>query len=166
VVAGDTPILVHNCGGGGINFSSAKQALRDWAANNAFMHRITFKPMDVWLSNSRLANSLNGEAPAANYTVGDLRNILHGNDLRTASTAAISRLDDEQLMNSVNNPGDGQFMAFNIQESPDDPLTLGQGNHRMEALLAAADDPDSEIADATPIFINDNVQHIPWPNWW
>jgi hypothetical protein len=69
-------------------------------------------------------------------------------------------------MNSVNNPGDGQFMAFNIQESPDDPLTLGQGNHRMEALLAAADDPDSEITDATPIFINDNVQHIPWPTWW
>jgi RHS repeat-associated protein len=86
--------------------------------------------------------------PVANATVSDLTGLRPGNALEARKTAAINRLSDQQLLDSVFEPFDGQHIATYRGEN-----TIAQGNHRARALMRRADDPLSSIQWDTPIFI-------------
>lgn len=137
VIAGNTPVLVHNCGGA---LSNAYNRVK-WLLNIPRVLR----------NNRALANSLDGVPPEPNATVRDLLDFKPGNAQRSGKLVNASARSDEDLLNSVFNPSDNQFIAT----TPSMPNTIFQGNHRVYQLLQRAADPDNlNITYDTPIFIN------------
>jgi RHS repeat-associated protein len=128
-----TDVLVHNCGGGFFAYAVRQVRLARG-----------------WLSDRALARSLGGEAPEANATVGDLRDITPGNAQIPIKAEDAASRSDEELLRSVFYPENGHYMVTD----PNDPFTLLNGNHRMYQLIQRAEDPNSSITWDTPIFIN------------
>ncbi|MFC7586075.1 RHS repeat-associated core domain-containing protein [Nonomuraea antimicrobica] len=100
---------------------------------------------------NRLVNrSLGGSAPAPNATVRDLLDLKAGNPQYGGRAAGASKRSDAELLQSVFQPRDGQYMAVH----PRYPGTILQGNHRRMSLIHRAEDPGSEITLDTPVFVN------------
>lgn len=99
--------------------------------------------------NWHLSLKLAGKAPPPNATVRDLTKLAPGNPARSGKITNAGHRSDEDLMKSVFQPQDGQFMAVHASV----PGTLLQGNHRRLELLRRAADPLSDISLDTPIFI-------------
>ncbi|PKW26611.1 RHS repeat-associated protein [Phycicoccus duodecadis] len=87
-------------------------------------------------------------APEANATVRDLLKVAPGNGKEATKAASAASRTDQELLDSVFTPRDGEHMA-----TYPDGRTLAQGNHRRYELLNRAVDPSSEIQWDTPIFI-------------
>lgn len=147
VIAGNTPVLVHNCG------SSVRQmigAIRN-KANDTYLGRLLMgRPMEPWRSNRALHRQLGGSAPDANATVRDLLDLMPGNPANSYKVASASGRDDAELLASVFTPRDGQYIA--VYEGR--PGVIGQGNHRAMELIARAEDPNSSIEWDERIFIH------------
>ncbi|WP_159050792.1 hypothetical protein [Streptomyces sp. IMTB 1903] len=126
-------------------------AARNWANDTYIGRRLAGRPMEPWKSNRALHRSLDGERPPANAVVGDLRELRLGNPSIGYKDANAKRRSDEDLVNSVFAPRDGQYISTHT----DRPGVIGQGNHRAMELLSRAEDPDNdEIHLTTPIFIH------------
>jgi RHS repeat-associated protein len=136
VLAGEATLLAHNCGVLSNAYHEAKRLINVPRA---------------WLDNRALARSMGGEPPAPNATVRDLTGMTPGNRQRPEKLVHANARSDADLLNSVFNPSDKQFIATN----PSMPNTILQGNHRAYQLqLRAADDANKNIMWDTPIFIN------------
>ncbi|MEU8804883.1 polymorphic toxin-type HINT domain-containing protein, partial [Spirillospora sp. NPDC048819] len=149
VLAGSTSVLVHNsCG------PSLRQAIGSIRnkANDTYLGRLLMRrPMEPWRSNRRLHRALGGAAPEPNATIQDLAALVPGNPSISYKAAnAVTRSDDD-LMASVFNPRDGQYIATYTGR----PGVIGQGNHRaMELLRRAADPNNDNIRWNTKIFVH------------
>jgi type II secretory pathway component PulK len=145
VVAGETPVLVHNCGSA---LRQAIGALRN-RANDTYLGRLLMgRPMEPWRSNRVLHRQLGGAAPEPNATVRDLLDLTLGNDPIPYKAASAGGRDNADLLASVFTPRDGQYIATYRG-------VIGQGNHRAMELIARAADPGNEgIQWSTRIFIH------------
>lgn len=107
--------------------------------------------MEPWKSNRALHRSLNGARPPENAVVADLEELGRGNGTIGYKDVNAKRRSDDDLINSVFAPRDGQYISTYVGN----PGVIGQGNHRAEELLKRAKDPDNEnIEMNTPIFIH------------
>ncbi|TQM01087.1 RHS repeat-associated protein [Actinoallomurus bryophytorum] len=100
--------------------------------------------------NREMFNRLGGKAPQSNATIRDLLKLKEGNPSWKARAASASSRSDAELLQSVFQPMDGQYMAVH----PLYPGMILQGNHRRRELLNRVDDLNSGISLETPIFIN------------
>ncbi|MFD6229463.1 hypothetical protein ACFWFZ_21715 [Streptomyces sp. NPDC060232] len=143
--AGPSPLSIQE------RMRQAVGAARNWANDTYIGRRLAGRPMEPWKSNRALHRSLDGERPAANAVVGNLRELKLGNPSIGYKDANAKRRSDEDLVNSVFAPRDGQYISTHT----DRPGVIGQGNHRAMELLSRAEDPDNdEIQLTTPIFIH------------
>jgi RHS repeat-associated protein len=127
-----------------------------------FFKKITFKlsrwKEPLWYVGTKLVvhdnrvmfRKLGGGVPQSNATVRDLMKLKEGNPVWEARAESASGRSDTDLIQSVFQPRDGQYMAVH----PVYPDTILQGNHRRRELLSRAEDPTSEISLDTPVFIN------------
>ncbi|MER6333650.1 hypothetical protein ABT298_30870 [Streptomyces sp. NPDC001034] len=124
---------------------------RNWANDTYLGRRLTGRPMEPWKSNRALHRSLNGARPPENAVVADLEELGRGNGTIGYKDVNAKRRSDDDLINSVFAPRDGQYISTYVGN----PGVIGQGNHRAEELLKRAKDPDNEnIEMNTPIFIH------------
>ncbi|WP_369182975.1 polymorphic toxin-type HINT domain-containing protein [Streptomyces sp. Y1] len=131
VLAGATPVLVHNCPGGG-----------------GFLSRIFGR-------GSKAADIVH----EPNATVGDLRGIghdnvdSHGSWRSDPQKAGMARsMSDEQLLKSTTQPTGGEFSL--LRYHAEDNYMI-EGNHRMAELLRRAASPNHPgITFDTPIYIH------------
>jgi RHS repeat-associated protein len=127
-----------------------------------FFKKITFKlsrwKEPLWYVGTKLVvhdnrvmfRKLGGGLPQSNATVRDLMKLKEGNPVWEARAESASGRSDTELIQSVFQPRDGQYMAVH----PVYPDTILQGNHRRRELLSRIEDPTSEISLDTPVFIN------------
>ncbi|MEV5747947.1 hypothetical protein AB0L00_09020 [Actinoallomurus sp. NPDC052308] len=121
----------------------------------AFIHWMRLGPVRglacqlARFDNRILAHSRNG-APEPNARVGDLLALRPGNPPYKGKTARATSREDAELLRSVFQPLDGQFLAMHRLYAG----AILQGNHRRYELLRRAGDPESKISFDTPIFIN------------
>ncbi|WP_280701498.1 RHS repeat-associated core domain-containing protein [Kitasatospora sp. GP82] len=131
VLAGTTPVLVHNCPSGGGFLSKL-------FGKSGKSEPVTYEP---------------------NATVGDLRGIGHdnvdenGNWRSDPFKAGVARsLDDGQLVRSTTRPNtnDMDLLRYHAEDN-----YMIEGNHRMAELLSRAADPNNKnITYDTPIYIH------------
>lgn len=69
----------------------------------------------------------------------------HGTD--ESRLAGLRKLSDDDFLNAVNNPRDGEYVTLN------DRNTVVQGNHRVAELARRADDPSSSIQWSTRVTV-------------
>jgi RHS repeat-associated protein len=100
--------------------------------------------------NRVMFRKLGGRVPQPNATVRDLMKLREGNPAWETRAASAKGRSDAELMQSVFQPRDGQYMAVH----PVHPGTILQGNHRLRELLSRVEDPASDISLDTPVFIN------------
>ncbi|MFJ3216604.1 RHS repeat-associated core domain-containing protein [Kitasatospora sp. NPDC086801] len=132
VLAGTTPVLVHNCPAGGGGFFSR-----------------------IFGGGSKAADA----AHEPNAAVGDLRGIghdnvdAHGNWRSDPQKAGMARsMSDEQLLKSTTQPTGGEFSL--LRYHAEDNYMI-EGNHRMAELLRRAASPNYPgINFDTPIYIH------------
>ncbi|MFJ1838511.1 hypothetical protein ACIOJ9_32155 [Streptomyces sp. NPDC088175] len=126
-------------------------AARNWANDTYLGRLLAGRPMEPWKSNRALHRSLDGARPPANAVVADLEKIGRGNGVIGYKDVNAKLRPDEDLINSVFAPRDGQYISTHV----DKPGVIGQGNHRAEELLKRAKDPHNpNIEMSTPIFIH------------
>ncbi|GAA2451460.1 hypothetical protein GCM10010433_61870 [Streptomyces pulveraceus] len=126
-------------------------AARNWANDTYLGRLLAGRPMEPWKSNRALHRSLDGARPPANAVVADLEKIGRGNGVIGYKDVNAKLRPDEDLINSVFAPRDGQYISTHV----DNPGVIGQGNHRAEELLKRAKDPHNpNIEMSTPIFIH------------
>ncbi|KIF00458.1 hypothetical protein PL81_41210 [Streptomyces sp. RSD-27] len=83
--------------------------------------------------------------------VGDLAGLERGNGTIGYKDVNAKARSDEDLIESVFSPRDGQYISTHV----DRPGVIGQGNHRAQELLDRAMDPNNKnIELSTPIFIH------------
>ncbi|MFC6020041.1 polymorphic toxin-type HINT domain-containing protein [Plantactinospora solaniradicis] len=132
VIAGATPVLVHNCPSGG----------------GGFLSRL--------FGGGKSGSSAVREP---NATVGNLRGIGHDNvDANgnwisdPAKGSAVRSMTDEQLIRSTTQPAGGDMSLLRYH---DEDNYLIEGNHRAAELIRrASSDNYPGITDATPIYIH------------
>ena len=121
-------------------------------ANDTYLGRLLMKrPMEPWRSNRLLYRQLDGRSPEPNATVKDLLELMPGNPSISYKAANAGGRSDLDLIRSVFNPRDGQYIATYAGR----PGVISQGNHRAMELIARAEDPNNDYINwGTRIFIN------------
>lgn len=126
VLAGDTPVLVHNCPikmpGGGMRDKPNKLGMasgRTTSKIKAAYHKLT------------------NTQPAPNATVRDLVDRKSGNRQFPDKAGAAAGRDADELLNTVFRPKSLMYMTVN----PHNRGEIFEGNHRRVALMRAAEDP-------------------------
>lgn len=71
---------------------------------------------------------------------------LHGADLVASRLSALQQLSDEELLNTVRSPANGDYLTINMQTE-----RVIQGNARAYELISRAGNPMSSIAPTTEI---------------
>jgi hypothetical protein len=104
----------------------------------------------AFISDKTLGQRLAGEAPEPNAVVLDLLDIRPENEQLPVKAASAAGRDDQELLNSVFRPQNGQYMTNRSKRF----IYNAKRKSSHGAAYSAGNPPESDITWDEPIFIN------------